>query len=76
MREWTDGDVERHVVERLSRLGLTGPTFAPAPAIADLRERLALDGELDELIGLPDSGTEADRSAPVEDDPPFDPRRP
>lgn len=76
MFEWTDDEVERHVAERLDRVGLTGSSFAPAAVIADLRERLTLDRELDELIGPPDSETEADRSAAVEEVPPFDPQRP
>lgn len=76
MAEWTDDEVERHVADRLGRVGLAGSAFAPAAVTADLRDRLSLDRELDELIGSADPETDSDRSAPVDDDLPFDPRRP
>lgn len=75
MAEWSDQELTRHVADRLDRVGLTGPAFVATAVVDDLRERLALDRELDALLGPAAHETDADQPVPV-DDGPFDPRRP
>jgi hypothetical protein len=76
MAEWTTDELERYVEDRLDAVGLTGAAFVLTDIVADLRVRLSLDGELDELIGPADLETDSDEPAPVDDDRPFDPLRP
>jgi hypothetical protein len=74
MAEWTDDAIERHVAARLDAVGLTGPAFDRAAICADLRERFALDAELDDLLGPATHDDDPERSDA--DPAPFDPLRP
>jgi hypothetical protein len=76
MIEWTDEEMERYVSGRLDQAGLVGSAFDRDAIVADLRVRLALDSELDELIGPTDPEGDVDRIAAVGDDEPFDPLQP
>ena len=76
MVEWTDDEVERYVTERLDRAVLSGAAFDRVAIVADLRDRLALDRELDQIIGPTDPAKEFGRIVADGDDEPFDPLRP